>query len=152
MLSFIYFYLFIYDKFCTLKHADAQPTSGAGSGHAHHQFPNNDDNDKHNDWLLLWLDYSLYCCLFAFGTVDCVSAIHTAITWSWTSFMKVIFRCVSCMWCIKIVVIWRAAQQLYVCISILIPGLVKPEADRGQICAGFQMFIVGESIRNIHWE
>lgn len=142
----------IYAMFCTLKHADAQPTSGAGSGHAHHQFPNNDDSDKHNDWLLLWLDYSYYCYLFAFRTADCVSAIHTAITWSWTSLMNVIFRCVFCMWCIKTVVIWCAAQQLYVWIRILIPGLIKPEADRGQICAGFHMFIVGDSIRNIHRE
>lgn len=53
---------------------------------------------------------------------------------------------------IKTVVIWRAAQKLYVWIRILIPGLVKPEDDRGQICAGFHMFIVGDSIRNIHRE
>lgn len=140
----------IYDEFCTLKHADAQPTSGAASGHAHHQFPNNGDNDKHNDWLLSWLDYSFYCCLFAFGTVDCVSGIHTAITWSWPSFMNVLFRCVFCMWHIKTFVIWHAAQQFYVWIRILISGLVKPEDDRGQICTGFHMFIVGDSIRNSH--
>lgn len=58
--------------------------------------------------------------------------------------MNVIFRCVFCMWRIKTVVIWRAAQQLYVWIRI------KPEADRGHIFAGSYMFIVGDSFRNIH--